>query len=200
MKYNELFFFITIIIILFIIYKSRINIIFILDIDNNKPLIILNGKYLFNIINVKVQIYPPKHNKKQNLKKNKQKENSNKKLKILKEDILYIIGIIKRSKVKELYSDISFGNKNIYFTSFLYIFINSIYGSILNIIDAKKIHLAVKPNYTDDFIKGNIRIHISFKIEDFFKIGIRFIKIYRNSKDGGNNETYKYTKSYGDNA
>ena len=82
----------------------------------------------------------------------------------------------------------------------MYIFINSIYGSILNSIDAKKIHLAVKPNYTDDFIKGNIRIHISFKIEDFFKIGIRFIKIYRNSKDGGNNETYKYTKSYGDNS
>ncbi|MBQ3422651.1 MAG: DUF2953 domain-containing protein, partial [Romboutsia sp.] len=116
------------------------------------------------------------------------------------EDILHIIRIIKNTKIKELYSYISFGNKNVYFTSFLYIFINAIYGSIFNIVGTKKIHLEVRPNYIDDFIKCNIRIHINSRIEDFFKILIRFIKIYRNSKDGGNNETYKYTKSYGDNS
>ena len=55
MKHNEMFslyFFIAIIIlVLFIIYKSRLNIIISIDIDNNTKLIKLNIKYLFNLLN-----------------------------------------------------------------------------------------------------------------------------------------------------
>ena len=199
MNYNEVFFFIVIVLILFIIYKSRINIIFTVDIDNSNSLIKLNIKYFFNLINIKIQVYPPKQNKKETLKEKKEKEKKNKKVKIFKDDILQIISIIKSIRINELYSNIIFGNKNIYFTSFFYVFINVIYGNIFNIIDTKKIYLAVKPNYTGNFIKGNIKVHISPRIEDFFKLGSKFIKIYRNSKDGGHNETNKYTKSYGDN-
>lgn len=201
MKYNELFFFRTIL-ILFIIYKSRIGIVFKVDIDNNNKSIKLNLKYLFNLININIQIYPPKKYKKESIKKQKvsKKEKRNKKVKIFKEDVLEIINIIKNIKINELYSNIVFGNQNIYFTSFIYVFINTIYGNIFNIINSKKIYLSINPSYTENFIKGKIELYISPRIEDFFKLGFKLIKIYRNRKDGGKNETNKYTKSYGDNS
>ena len=121
MKHNEMFnlyFFIAIIIlVLFIIYKSRLNIIISIDIDNNTKLIKLNIKYLFNLLNIKIQLYPPKKRivNKVGMKNKKVKEKVKKRKKyIFSDDILRIYKIASNIRIKELYSNISFGNKNIY--------------------------------------------------------------------------------------
>ena len=214
MKHNEMFsfyFFIAIIIlVLFIIYKSRLNIVFSIDIDNNTKLIKLNIKYLFNLLNIKIQLYPPKRRcrtkesigKKVGIKKKKVKENAKKrKIKLFADDILKICGIIRNIMVKELYSDISFGNTNIYFTCFIFVFINTIYGNLSNLINAEKMYLNVTHNFLENYINGRVKIHISPKIEDLWKLAMAFIKIYRKNKDGVHNESNRVnTKSYGDNA
>ena len=110
MKHNEMFslyFFIAIIIlVLFIIYKSRLNIIISIDIDNNTKLIKLNIKYLFNLLNIKIQLYPPKKSigKKVGIKNKKVKEKVKKRKKyIFTDDILRIYKIANNIRIKELY-------------------------------------------------------------------------------------------------
>ena len=130
MKHNEMFslyFFIAIIIlVLFIIYKSRLNIIISIDIDNNTKLIKLNIKYLFNLLNIKIQLYPPKKSigKKVGIKNKKVKEKVKKRKKyIFTDDILRIYKIANNIRIKELYSNINFGNKNILHVLYLYLLI-----------------------------------------------------------------------------
>ena len=208
MKHNEMFslyFFIAIIIlVLFIIYKSRLNIIISIDIDNNTKLIKLNIKYLFNLLNIKIQLSPPKKSigKKVGIKNKKVKEKVKKRKKyIFTDDILRIYKIANNIRIKELYSNISFGNKNIYFTCFIFVFINTIYGNLSSLINAEKIYLNVVPNFLENYINGRVKIHISPKIEDLLKLAMAFIKIYRKNKDGDHNESNRVnTKSYGDNA
>ncbi|MBC5996134.1 DUF2953 domain-containing protein [Romboutsia ilealis] len=208
MKHIEMFnlyFFIAItILVLFIIYKSRLNIIISIDIDNNTKLIKLNIKYLFNLLNIKIQLYPPKKSivKKEEIKNKKEKEKSEtRKIKLFSYEILRIYAVASNVQVKELYSNISFGNKNIYFTCFIYVFINTIYGNLSNLINAEKIYLNVEPNFLENYINGKVKIHISPKIEDLWKLAIAFIQNYRKNKDGDRNESNRVnTKPYGDNA
>lgn len=208
MKHNEMFslyFFIAIIIlVLFIIYKSRLNIIISIDIDNNTKLIKLNIKYLFNLLNIKIQLYPPKKRivKKVGMKNKKVKEKvKGRKKNIFSDDILRIYKIASNIRIKELYSNISFGNKNIYFTCFIFVFINTIYGNLSNLINTEKVYLNVAPNFLENYINGKVKIHISPKIEDLWKLAMAFIKNYKKNKDGGHNESNRVnTKSYGDNA
>ena len=208
MKYNDMFslyFFVSIIIlVLLITYKSRLNIIVSIDIENNNKLIKLNIKYLFNLLNIKIQLYPPKKStKKKAGKKNKKVKEKAKtrKIKLFSYEIIRIYKVASNVKVKELYSNISFGNKNIYFTGFIFLFINIIYGNLSNLINAEKIYLNVEPNFLDNYINGKIKIHISPKIEDLVKLSIVFLQIYIKSKDGVRDESNRVnTKSYGDNS
>lgn len=208
MKHNEMFnlyFFIAIIIlVLFIIYKSRLNIIISIDIDNNTKLIKLNIKYLFNLLNIKIQLYPPKKRivRKVGMKNKKVKEKvKGRKKYIFSDDILRIYRIASNIRIKELYSNISFGNKNIYFTCFIFVLINTIYGNLSNLINTEKVYLNVAPNFLENYISGKVKIHISPKIEDLWKLAMAFIKNYKKNKDGGHNESNRVnTKPYGDNA
>lgn len=208
MKYNGIVNFyssITLVfLILFIIYKSRLNILFSIYIDNNKPLITLSINYLFNLLNINIQVYPPKKmkniSKKVNNDKVKEKIKKNK-LKVLKKDVLDIYNIAKNMKIKEFYSCIQFGNENIYFTSFIYVLINSIYGILSNLVNTEKIYLSCIPCFTNDYIKGDLKIHISPKIQELIKLSKILFRIYRNNKEGVNNESNRFNKkSYGNNS
>ncbi|MGG7060521.1 DUF2953 domain-containing protein, partial [Clostridium tertium] len=118
-----------------------------------------------------------------------------------------IINLIFKVKVEEIYSYISFGNENVIFTSFIYVFINTIYGNVINIFSPNKIYLNITPDFTKNYIKGNVKIHIKPTIKDIINISIAMIKIYKKvkvnkriKKDGGKIEINRVnTKSYGKN-
>lgn len=218
MRYNEIFLITILILIIFtsmLIFKfikSSINIIIIGEVNNNNININLNIKYMFNLINIKIPIYPLNKVK---VKKDKNKSKKNIKhqnIKIDKKsievsDIKNIINLIFKVKVEEIYSYISFGNENVIFTSFIYVFINTIYGNVINIFSPNKIYLNITPDFTKNYIKGNVKIHIKPTIKDIINISIAMIKIYKKvkvnkriKKDGGKIEINRVnTKSYGKN-
>lgn len=222
MRYNEIFLITILILIIFtsvLIFKfikSSINIIIIGEVNNNYVNINLNIKYMFNLINIKIPIYPlnkekgkvKKDKNKNKNKKNIKHQNSNiDKKSIEVYDIKNIIKLIFKVKVEEIYSYISFGNENIVFTSFIYVFINTIYGNVINIFSPNKIYLNITPDFTKNYIKGNVKIHIKPTIKDIINISIAMIKIYKKAKvnkkikkDGGKIEINRVnTKSYGKN-
>lgn len=219
MKYYEIMRFCFIFILflggLFVVYKSRLNIILSVNVHNNKQEIYLNVIYLFNLIKIKIPIYTTEKkikkmtgSKKRNDKKvkNKEKEKvkenkNNKSKKIYKKDLILLYELLKKIRVKEFYSNIKFGNENIYFTCFIDVFVNIIYGNISNIINADKMYLNIIPNFTQNYMDLKIKIHISPRIEDLYKI-IKFItKTYFKNKGGGQNESCRVnTKSYGNNS
>lgn len=198
--------------LIFKFIKSSINIIIIGEVNNNNININLNIKYMFNLINIKIPIYPLNKVK---VKKDKNKSKKNIKhqnIKIDKKsievnDIKNIINLIFKVKVEEIYSYISFGNENVIFTSFIYVFINTIYGNVINIFSPNKIYLNITPDFTKNYIKGNVKIHIKPTIKDIINISIAMIKIYKKvkvnkriKKDGGKIEINRVnTKSYGKN-
>lgn len=218
MRYNEIFLITILILIIFtsvLIFKfikSSINIIIIGEVNNNDININLNIKYMFNLINIKIPIYPLN---KEKVKKDKNKSKKNIKhqnIKIDKKsievnDIKNVINLIFKVKVEEIYSYISIGNENVIFTSFIYVFINTIYGNVINIFSPNKIYLNITPDFTKNYIKGNVKIHIKPSIKDIINISIAMIKIYKKSKvnkrikkDGGKIEINRVnTKSYGKN-
>lgn len=218
MRYNEIFLITILILIIFtsvLIFKfikSSINIIIIGEVNNNNININLNIKYMFNLINIKIPIYPLN---KEKVKKDKNKSKKNIKhqnIKIDKKsievnDIKNVINLIFKVKVEEIYSYISIGNENVIFTSFIYVFINTIYGNVINIFSPNKIYLNITPDFTKNYIKGNVKIHIKPSIKDIINISIAMIKIYKKSKvnkrikkDGGKIEINRVnTKSYGKN-
>ncbi|MGL5328767.1 MAG: hypothetical protein ACRDD7_05830 [Peptostreptococcaceae bacterium] len=200
--------------ILFIIYKSRFNIILSAHVQNNKVEVYLEIIYLFNIIKIKIPIYSTQKNKKRkksndnkkNNNENNKKESikekeSNKNKKIPKNEFILLYKLVKGIKVKELYSNIKLGNTNIYFTCFIDVFVNIIYANISNIINSDKMYLNIIPNFTQNYIDLKFKIHISPRIEDLYKIIKVLIKIYLKNKVGGNNESSRVnTKSYGNNS
>lgn len=218
MRYNEIFLITILILIIFtsvLIFKfikSSINIIIIGEVNNNDININLNIKYIFNLINIKIPIYTLN---KEKVKKDKNKSKKNIKhqnIKIDKKsievnDIKNVINLIFKVKVEEIYSYISIGNENVIFTSFIYVFINTIYGNVINIFSPNKIYLNITPDFTKNYIKGNVKIHIKSSIKDIINISIAMIKIYKKSKvnkrikkDGGKIEINRVnTKSYGKN-
>lgn len=210
MRYNDIFeisilLLLIIVILLTIIFKSGLNIIITADINNSDINVNLNIKYLFNLINIKIPIYPRVKNKRANNKTKRENINKaiNKKAIEIK-DFKVIYKLIKKIKIQEVYSDVNFGNENVGFTCFIYVLINSIYGNIINIINPKKMYLKVNPDFTKTYIASNIKIHIKPTIKDLISVFIAILKIYKKikikKKDGGKGEINRAnTKPYGDN-
>ncbi|MGL6107392.1 DUF2953 domain-containing protein [Romboutsia sp.] len=209
MRFNEIFgmssvAIIVLLMITIIIFKSKLNIILLSQINNTDINIKLNITYLFKLINIDMQLYPRKKKKK---KANKEKSPKNKSKgghnKVSLKDIDSIFQLIKNIEIEEFYSNIEFGNENIGFTTFIYLLINTIYGHLINMINPNKIYLKVLPNFTEDYIKGNIKVHIKLSFKIIYKIIITTYKIYKKTKhkeDGKNESTWFNKKSYGDNA
>lgn len=210
MRYNEIFTFpilvVLSILLVIVFFRSSLDIILYSNINNKDICIKVNIKYMFNLVNINRQLYPPNKNKKNKMNRNKKKGDILNKNKILFfKDILSIYKLLKKIRVYEFYSDIKFGNKIIEFTSFIYFLINIIYGNLLNLIKPEKVYLKVNPNYTEDYIYGDIKMHIKPTIKDLIYITIGAYKIYKknrgNNKEGDSNESNRVnTKSYGNNS
>ncbi len=184
------------------ILQSMFHLIFTVDIENKDLCIKLYIKYMFNLVNIEKQLYPPTNKK--NIRKAKYKnpvKKSKIKTKLFFSDLLSILKLLDEIKVREVYSKINYGSEVFTFTSFIYILINTIYGNIANIIRTDKLYLVVNPDYTKNFIKASIRVHAVPKVKDVIKVGIAFVKIYNKNKEASKHESDKFnTKSYGDNS
>ena len=67
------------------------------------------------------------------------------------------------------------------------IIVNGIYGNIANIFDIGKLYLNIIPNFTENKIKGSVRLHIKFRIIMIFKsipIIIRIMLRKHRTKEG----------------
>ena len=164
--------------ILIITYSSLI---FTLKFNKKNFSVRLSIQLLFRIIKINLKLYPPKKKKK---KKNKSS------LKLVLKVFSDIFDLVKNIKVEELYSDIVFANENPYITVYVNTLINGIYGNIINIFNSKKVHLSIEPKFTENNIKGSVKIHIKFNPYTMLKTVSILIKIARKlkSKDGDNNE------------
>lgn len=205
MRYNEIF--AILIIILFIYFlNSGLNIILLCNANNKDIKVEINIKYFFNIIKINFQIYPIK-NKEKKIKnvKNESKRIKNKLQIPQKKDLLNIYHSIKRISIKEIYSDIYFGNENIYFVCFIDLFINILYGNIINLFNSEKMYLKVTPNFIENKLKANIKLHINITLKTIIEIGFKVVKAYIKSnkkvKEASQNErTWFNKKSYGNNS
>lgn len=173
---------------------------FIFEINfNSKNIVIkLKAKLLFKLIRLNFQLYPSKK------KKKKKKRIGFKDLIILDKEFINIINLIKKIKIIELYSNIYFGHVNPYITIYINTLINGIYGNIIKICKCEKIYLKIEPKFTENNIKGSVKIHIKFRLISMFKgipILIRIVKAKYKSKEGDKNDSHKFnTKHYGDNS
>lgn len=179
---------------------SYINIILYSNFSEKNVQIKLNIKFLFGLINYERQVYPDEKNKNKKVRK----EEHRYKEVILVEDIVGIIEILKHIKIEEFYSNIEYGNKNVAFTSFIFIFINTIYGNIINLINPDKMYLNVKPDYLNDYLDGYIKIHTRVNIRDLLRLIIRVSRMMKRKngefKKGDVDESDRVNKeSYGDN-
>lgn len=201
MRYNGIFG--ILIIVFFIIFlNSSLNIILISNVKNEKINVVLKIEYFFNIIKIKVPIYPRKKKYKRK-SENKKVEGESKR--ILRYDIFKVYSMIKMIPIEEIYSDINFGCTNINFTCFIHLLINFIYGNVLNLFESERIYLNVMPNFTSNYVIANLRIHIKPKIITLIRLIFITIEIFITSrkkiKEGKKNErTWINKKSYGDNS
>lgn len=172
------------------------HLIFTVYLNDYKLKVFLNIRSLFKLINIKIQIYPPK--KKQN-KKNKKISF----VKLLKVKYSSIQSLIQNLKIIELYSQLEFGNTNFYITAYIDALINIIYGNIANIIQCKKLYLNFTPNFIEPKMKGKIKLHIKFSIFNLIIILPRLImtlKQISELKEGEGDECNKFhSKYYGNN-
>ena len=179
--------------LLLIIFNHLIFTIYIIDKDLK---VLLNIKALFSLINFKLQIYPSK-------KESKKKKNHFYIIRLLKVEYSSILALAKRLKVMELYSDLEFGNKNFYVTIYVDALVNAIYGNVANIVHSKNLYLNIRPNFLEDKMSGEIRLHIRFNLISIILILptiIRIIKHILELKEGDRDECNKFdTKHYGDN-
>ena len=200
MDYSDIFnFFIPILIIVLILIvfiKMPLNIILTYKVVNEDIKISLNFRYLFNIINI--PIYPRKaKSKKKEIKSNKKKDLFKKNIKdrkILLGDFLYFLKALKAIEIEEFYSDIEIGNTNISITVFAYLCINLIYGNLINIIDPNKFYMNIKPNFIENNIYIDFKIHIKPTIKDLINILKAILIAVKNSKKIKKEDT-KYESS-----
>lgn len=197
MDYSDIFnFFIPILIIVLILIvfiKMPLNIILMSKVVNEDIKISLNLRYLFNIININIPIYPRKaKSKKKEIKSNKKK--NIKARKILLSDFLYILKALKAIEIEEFYSDIEIGNTNISITVFAYLCINLIYGNLINIINPNKFYMNIKPNFIENNIYIDFKIHIKPTIKDLVDILKAILIAAKNSKKIKKEDT-KYESS-----
>ena len=197
MDYSDIFnFFIPILIIvsiLILFIKMPLNIILTSKVVNEDIKISLNLRYLFNIININIPIYPRNaKSKKKEIKSNKKK--NIKARKILLSDFLYILKALKAIEIEEFYSDIEIGNTNISITVFAYLCINLIYGNLINIINPNKFYMNIKPNFIENNIYIDFKIHIKQTIKDSVNILKAIFILVKNSKKIKKEDT-KYESS-----
>lgn len=191
MNYKDLFsiLFFSIVVgipILFFILNSSIHLIITANIDNQNTEVKVSFRYFFNLINITKTIYPiskPKEEKKN--KKNKESKSKSKKV-ILKmielENLLVLCRTIRKVKISEIYSNLSYGSETINFTSFIYVLINVLYGNISNYFDSEKMYLKVTPCYTQNFIKYKGVVHVRPTIKDVVTLFRAILKIYTDIK------------------
>lgn len=202
MDYSDIFnFFIPILIIVLILIvfiKMPLNIILISKVVNEDIKIYLNFRYMFNIINIKIPIYPKKFKSiKKEIEKSKRKNRIIKNItsrKILAKDILNILESLKKIEIEEFYSDIEIGNTNISITVFAYLCINLIYGNLINIINPNKFYMNIKPNFIENNIYIDFKIHIKPTIKDLVNILKAILIAAKNSKKIKKEDT-KYESS-----
>lgn len=214
MNYKDLLiFFIKILLpislIVFFLLKSTIHVIITSNIDNKDVEIKVSFRYFFNLINITKTIYPisksdeEKHEK----KKNKYKEDKSrlKKLDLKKielENLIVSYKILRKVRISEIYSNLSYGSENIHLTSFIYVLVNMFYGNVSNYFESDKIYLKVSPCYNQNFIKHKGILHVSPTIKDiiiFIKgmIHIYFkIRKYKKVKYGKEARTHEIDKLY----
>lgn len=205
MEYNEI---LVVLIIILVIYflNSGLNIILLCNANNKDIKVNVSIRYFFNLIKINFQIYPIKNKDKKEKKIKKESKKVKNKMQIpSKKDLLQIYHSIKKIDIKEIYSDISLGNENVYFVCFINLLINTIYGNLINIFNSEKVYLKITPNFIESVIKANIKVHIkiTFKtiIETAFKVVKVYIKSNKKVKEANKNERIWFNKkSYGNNS
>ena len=209
MNYSYIFKLFIVIVPIFIIFtKMPINIILTSKVVNKDIKIDLNLRYMFNIININIPIYPRKtKSKKKETEQTKRRKRVVKKLqskKIYKKDLLNILNELKKIHIEEFYSDIYIANTNIAITNFTYLFVNLVYGNLINIIDSNKLYMNIKPNFIENKIYIDFKIHLKLYIKNIVNIFKAMFIAYKNSKnikkDGKKYESNRiYTKYNGNN-
>lgn len=194
LKYISLCF-LLVILLLLITYS---HFIFTINFNNKKITIKLRVQLLLRLIRINIQLYPPTK------KKNKKNKINLKDFKFLDGELSKIYELIRKVKIVELYSDIYFSNIDPYITIYINALINGIYGNITNILKCEKLYLNIVPKFTENNIKGSVKIHIKLRLKSMFKsipILIRIIKSKFMSKEGDKNDSNKFnTKHYGNNS
>lgn len=178
MNYKYLLSFLLFLIIIPVgILYSRFHLIIISNIENTNIEVKISFKCFFNLINITKRVYPIEKHKKENnnIKSNNQKV----KLQMIQfNNLIVLYKSIRKVKISEVYSNLSYGSENIRFTSFIYVLVNIIYGNLSNYFDAKKMYLKVTPCYTKNFIKYKSTIHITPTIKDIITIFKAALKVY----------------------
>lgn len=189
MDYSDIFNFLIpiliIILVLIILIKLPFNIILISKVVNEDINIYLNFRYMFNVINIKIPIYPKKNKStKKEIEKSKRKNIITKNItsrKILSKDLLNILETLKKIEIEEFYGDIKIENTNIHITIFSYLFINLIYGNLINIINPNKFYMNIKPSFIKNNIYIDLKIHIKPTIKDLVNILKDIFIAFKNS-------------------
>lgn len=203
-------FFLPIILILIFILSRSIHLIVTANIKNTDAKVTVSFRCFFNLINITKTIYPIS---KDNDKKNKKRTNKNKEAKgtsknfdlkkIELGNLLVIYRISKKIKITEIYSNLSYGSENIHFTSFMYVFINALYGNISNYFYSEKMYLKVTPCYTKNYLECRATVHMSTTIKDLISLIKGILKIYiqirkykkvKYGKEDNVNEISKFNK------
>lgn len=188
MNYSDIFNFFIIILVIISIWaifiKMPFHIILTLKVVNKDIKINLILKYIFNIINISIPIYPKKiESEKKELEKSKRKFLKKlKSRKILKKDFFEICREVKKIEIEEFYSDINIGNTNIAITNFVYLFVNLIYGNLINIIDPNKFYMNIKPNFIENKLYIDFKIHLKPSIKNILAILKAIFIANKNSK------------------
>lgn len=195
--------------IIFLLNRS-IHLIIVSEVENENVSVKVTIKFFFNLINMTKTLYPitKKEKKKSNLKykKNKEDKSSSKRFDLKKIEVTNLVvlyRIVKKIKITEVYSNLSYGSENISFTSFIYVLVNAVYGNISNYLESEKMYLKVRPCYTRNYIRYRGILHLSPTVKDIvilirgiFKIyfEIRKYKKIKYNKEEDSNEISKFHK------
>ena len=112
---------------------------------------------------------------------------------------------MKKIEIEEFYSDVHIGNTNISITNFIYLFVNLIYGNLINIIDPNIFYMNIKPNFIENKLYIDFKIHVKPSIKNIIDI-LKAIFIANKNSKKIKKEDKKYesnrinTKHHGNNA